>query len=280
MTPVIASSQLPPAGESCFGIASLSPRWPQRHALCHQSPQIRPLDRRRRAHLAATILDPLSITPASASPAQAAASSNSHRRQPPNRPPAGSFLGGFRTSALSTCGSVTTGRHPKPFTFSVTQLRIRNGSSCPDSAIDADLQLGSVGGERLHSCRSAYAARFRLSSILAACACADPGDSIRGEQGGADGRCPTAHRSRSERGAPPSARSSERPMSVRSGPISIISTVATGHRISGPSRSTTPTAGLPARTSRRAGAASGFSARCRFGRTCGTAGWHSRSSPR
>ena len=53
-------------------------------------------------------------------------------------------------------------------------------------------------------------------------------------------------------------------MSMRSGPISIISTVATGHRISGPSRSTTPTAGLPARTSRRAGAASGFSARCRI----------------
>jgi hypothetical protein len=59
--------------------------------------------------------------------------------------------------------------------------RLTNAKICPDSAIDADLQLGSVGGERLHSCRSAYAARFRLSSILADCACAYPGDSIRSE---------------------------------------------------------------------------------------------------
>jgi hypothetical protein len=32
------------------------------------------------------------------------------------RPPAGSFLGGFRTPALGAAGSVTMGRHPKPLT--------------------------------------------------------------------------------------------------------------------------------------------------------------------
>jgi hypothetical protein len=36
--------------------------------------------------------------------------------RPPTRPPAGSFLGGFRTPAAAPGGSVTTGRHPKPFT--------------------------------------------------------------------------------------------------------------------------------------------------------------------
>ena len=33
-----------------------------------------------------------------------------------NPPPAGSFLGGFRTPAAAPDGSVTTGRHPKPYT--------------------------------------------------------------------------------------------------------------------------------------------------------------------
>jgi hypothetical protein len=36
--------------------------------------------------------------------------------RPPTRPPAGSFLGGFRTPAAAPGGSVTTGRHPKPYT--------------------------------------------------------------------------------------------------------------------------------------------------------------------
>ena len=36
--------------------------------------------------------------------------------RPPTRPPAGSFLGGFRTPAAAPGRSVTTGRHPKPYT--------------------------------------------------------------------------------------------------------------------------------------------------------------------
>jgi hypothetical protein len=36
--------------------------------------------------------------------------------RPPTRPPAGSFLGGFRMPAAAPGGSVTTGRHPKPYT--------------------------------------------------------------------------------------------------------------------------------------------------------------------
>ena len=50
------------------------------------------------------IVNPTPTTPASASLTQAAAPSNPHRRQPPTRPPAGSFLGGFRTPALSARG--------------------------------------------------------------------------------------------------------------------------------------------------------------------------------
>ena len=43
--------------------------------------------------------------------------------RPPTRPPAGSFLGGFRTPAAAPGGSVTTGRHPKPYTY----LAVREG---------------------------------------------------------------------------------------------------------------------------------------------------------
>ena len=52
----------------------------------------------------AAIVHPTPTTPARASPTQATAPSNPHRRQPPTRPPAGSFLRGFRTPALSARG--------------------------------------------------------------------------------------------------------------------------------------------------------------------------------
>src|SRR5690242_15846235 len=70
MTPITASSHLPPAGEPRFGVTPLSPRRLQLHALYRRSGQNRPVDRRR-AKLATTIVDPPPITLASASTTQA-----------------------------------------------------------------------------------------------------------------------------------------------------------------------------------------------------------------
>jgi hypothetical protein len=103
MTPITASSHLLPAGEPRFGVTPLSPRRLQLHALYRRSGQNRPVDRRR-AKLATTIVDPPPITLASASTTQAAAPSNPHKRQTARAAPVGSFLGGFRRSALNTLG--------------------------------------------------------------------------------------------------------------------------------------------------------------------------------
>ena len=84
-----------PASHRCRPAAS------NRTPLCPRSGQNRPVDRRRGDKLPTAIVDPPPITPASASPTQAAAPSNPHRRQPVRPAPAGSFLGGFRTPALS-----------------------------------------------------------------------------------------------------------------------------------------------------------------------------------
>jgi hypothetical protein len=94
MTPITASSHLPPAGEPRFGVTPLSPRRLQLHALYRRSGQNRPVDRRR-AKLATTIVDPPPITLASASTTQAAAPSNPHKRQTARAAPVGSFLGVF-----------------------------------------------------------------------------------------------------------------------------------------------------------------------------------------
>jgi hypothetical protein len=60
-------------------------------------------DGRHGDKLPAAIVDP-PPTPASAAPTQAAAPSNPHRRQTAHPALAGSFLGGFRTPALSAGG--------------------------------------------------------------------------------------------------------------------------------------------------------------------------------
>jgi hypothetical protein len=94
MTPITASSHLPPAGEPRFGVTPLSPRRLQLHALQRRSGQNRPVDRRR-AKLATTIVDPPPITLASASTTQAAAPSNPHKRQTARAAPRGFLPGGL-----------------------------------------------------------------------------------------------------------------------------------------------------------------------------------------
>jgi hypothetical protein len=51
--------------------------------------------------------------------AKASTRSNLHRPQTATQRPAGSFLGRFRTPALTIGGQVSTSRHPKPFTPAV-----------------------------------------------------------------------------------------------------------------------------------------------------------------
>ena len=101
MTPVTASSHLPSApGTSLPASHHCRPAASKGTSLRRRSGQNRSVDRRRSDKLATAIVDPPPTTPASASPTQAAAPSNPHRRQQPARRPAGSFLGGFRTPAL------------------------------------------------------------------------------------------------------------------------------------------------------------------------------------
>jgi hypothetical protein len=116
MTPSTASSHLPPAGDPAARLASLSPRRFQPHALCRGSGQNRPVDRRRGAKLATAMVDPPPITPDSASPTQAAAPSNPHRRktasQPPRVPSWEAF--GRRTSAPADSSRRAGIRNPSP----------------------------------------------------------------------------------------------------------------------------------------------------------------------
>ena len=99
MTPVTASPQIPPARE---------PRFRRCIAVAPPSPNARAASRSRqncRLHhhpsdkiaTAIVVLPP--TTAVSPSPTQAAAPPIPHSDQPPTRPPAGSFLGGFRTPA-------------------------------------------------------------------------------------------------------------------------------------------------------------------------------------
>ena len=104
MTPVTASSHHPPAGTSLPAPHRCRPGACKRRMRRRRSGQNHPVDRRRGDKLATAIVDPPPTTPASASPAKAAAPSNPHRRPTAHRLPAGSFLGGFRTPALSTRG--------------------------------------------------------------------------------------------------------------------------------------------------------------------------------
>jgi len=83
------------------GVASLPPRSLQNHLLHRRSRQNRAAGRSRGDKLATAIVGPPSTPPANAPPTQAAALSNPHRRQTPTQRPAGSFLGGFRTPALT-----------------------------------------------------------------------------------------------------------------------------------------------------------------------------------
>jgi hypothetical protein len=77
------------------------------------------------------------VAPAKAFPTETASPSNPHRRQPPTRRPRVPSWGAFGRPALRARAHSHEGRHPKPFTFSVIQLRIPNGSSCPLAAIAA-----------------------------------------------------------------------------------------------------------------------------------------------
>ena len=82
------------------GAAPLLPHRLQSHTPHPRSGQNRPLDHRSSEKIATPIVLLPPTTPVGPSPAQAAAPSNPHSRQPPTWRPAGSFLGGFRTPAL------------------------------------------------------------------------------------------------------------------------------------------------------------------------------------
>src|SRR6516162_5527344 len=100
MTPSPPHPAYRPPRNYASGAASLSPHRLQRRTPHRRSGQNRPRDHRSSDKIAAAVVPLPPTTPVNASPAQAAASSNPHSRQPPTRRPAGSFLGGFRTPAL------------------------------------------------------------------------------------------------------------------------------------------------------------------------------------
>ena len=77
------------------GRTSLSPRRLQRRVRHRRSCQNHPVNGRRDDKLPTVIGDPPPVTTASASPTQATAPSNPHRRQTAHPAPRGSFLGGF-----------------------------------------------------------------------------------------------------------------------------------------------------------------------------------------
>ena len=102
MTPVTASLHLPPIAPPRFWrCLAAAPVSLQNHLLHRRSRQNRAADRSRGDKLATAIVGPPSTPPANAPPTQAAALSNPHRRQTPTQRPAASFLGGFRTPALT-----------------------------------------------------------------------------------------------------------------------------------------------------------------------------------
>jgi hypothetical protein len=86
------------------GRTSLSPRRPQRRVRHPRSCQNHPVNGRRDDKLSTVIGDPPPVTRASASPTQATAPSNPHRRQTAHPAPRGSFLRGIRTPASRARG--------------------------------------------------------------------------------------------------------------------------------------------------------------------------------
>src|SRR4029077_7058919 len=76
-----------------------------------------------------------STTPANASPAQAAAQSNPHRRPTTPQPPRVLFSEAFGRRPPTRLYRSTTGRHPKPFTNPAVRRPARNLSGSDPKAV-------------------------------------------------------------------------------------------------------------------------------------------------
>jgi len=98
MTSVTASPRPRLPRSLAFGVTLLSPRCLPTCCIVDQAKIAQPTTAAATSSLPRSWLPP--TTPANASPTQAAAPSNPHRRQPSTRRLAGSSLGGFRTPAL------------------------------------------------------------------------------------------------------------------------------------------------------------------------------------